>query len=202
MFKILHVLIIFVFLVSCATPVAIINTYDGLDSVQLCANYKHGVEEDLQKQMDIGLDHFIVMHNSAETAIKVKGCRNRDDSQTINFTFEPAKYVNGKNNLAATAGNILGIIALPVGMAAAGSEYFIGFYFWPDTQTNMRINLSDDLTGVAGPELPFILKTPGYFNSIRKQNIKQGRGFNQTLHFWFDSAEKQHARKQKQQAKL
>ena len=197
MVKWIYFIVSIQFLFACSAPrISIIDPLHNYDYIQLCTYYDQLTPEGYRNEVDAAMVEFMDMHNSSSSSYKVTGCTDQDSLQTIRFYFEPPNYVSENQNAAATVGNVLGVFAVPIGMVAAGSEFFIWFYFWPDTKTNVFVNVSEDLVGAVGPEFPMVLSSPGYFTSLNKQNLKQGTKFYQTLHLWFSLIEQQ--RKQSQ----
>lgn len=190
MMKILPVVTICFFCISCANS---LHQSQAVDPIVLCTSYNgYTVNDGFQKEIDLALEQFIVDHNTSKSAITLMGCDSKESYKVINFMFDSVVYVSKEKNIAATAVNFLGLIVLPIGMVTAGSEFFIGIYFQPTTQTMMRVKMSQDLKEGEWPELPTQLRSIGYLKSVDKQNIKQGEGFYRTLKSWFKKFEKQY----------
>lgn len=78
----------FIFAASCAAPVAIINTTPDIDTIQLCASYDPMVPAELRKELNFGLEKFIIDYNLSAPLIKVSGCVNENNPQTINLLIQ------------------------------------------------------------------------------------------------------------------
>ena len=171
--RIFSFILIIAILGSCSPKIPKVHLNDNeVNELGICVDWGL-VPEDLKLAMKAKLDDYIIEFNNDNREFKLVECSERS---SINFTFQDASLISPGQQSGATIATVFGLAVVPALMIAAELPFFVVFYYLPQNNCTVEIDLSKDIRGGE----PFILRsfeTSPYFGSMDKQVRKQSDEF-------------------------
>ena len=182
-------LFLFLLILSACTPPLALKKGVHPEPLSVFIEFHPSVPEEVQDVMSKQLDDAILLHNTTTARLPVERAYVMANENTLRIRVHMTRLVGPKENAAGIALSALGL-SMPILLAAGGSEYILGFYYFPQATSYMEYQLSEDIDGSPKSPLFVMHKTPGFLKSKEKQISKHGYYFNTTMRKIFKAMEK------------
>lgn len=173
---------------ACTPPLALKKGSDP-EPLYVFMEFHPSIPLQVQDELSSQLDDAIIAHNATGSKLQVEREDVLSNENTLRIRVHVTKLVGKKENAAGIAFSALGL-SLPILLAAGGSDFVFGLYYFPRTTSVVEFQLSPDIDG--SPKSPLFTphKTPGFLKSPEKQITKHGYYFNITMKKIFKSMAK------------
>jgi len=190
------ILLIFAWLGSVAQPRVRISKEIKIDTLGLWINYPPAFDNEKLSKYG-GLLHETIKKGNAKFSFFTR-IESANSNFHILINLDSIKYVNKKDNLSSSAGNLLSV-AVHVAMASTlGWTIPILVYFDPETTSEVEIVSSEKLTNSI-ETIDSKIASSGYFRSKNKQDGKFERTFQKTIYKLLKNVNKQNLRNTRRQ---
>lgn len=165
-------------LFSCSTSRLAINKNSKVTEIGISLNYD-AVLPSVKSNIEENVDVFISEYNSSSKRLKLHRSINSDSSSLI-VNVLGTRLVTPQQQTTGAIVSLIGL-SLPFVMVAAGSEFYIFFYYFPRVVSVTDFSLSSDINGSEVSPIQYKIVSPGFLKSEEKQVKKHGPRFKKHL---------------------
>lgn len=198
--KKLYLFIVIVLLTSsCSAPKLAFKPRIQTNQLGIYLEDSDVVPKDIQRKFQEELDDYILEYNSnPNSQFRLQRSTDPAGSTQINLKLQGTKLVTNGQQAAAVTVSAIGL-SLPFVMVAAGSQFYIFFYYFPKDISVFNTSLSSDISDESITSLNKTHYNSGFLRSEEKQIEKHTEKFDKFMGALMKELEKDYSKKLRQQ---
>jgi hypothetical protein len=170
------IVFLLILLSSCAAPTAVLKNDVQLETLNIYLEAGPQSNQLIVNKLNDQLDVFVSRYNSEHHRFNVARAESATDPSTLTITIVGSKFVSKGQQTGAVLLTLVGL-SLPFIMAAADSDFYVFFYYFPQASTMTELSLSEDIRGPGPARRPAVYASPAFLKSPEKQIEKHGQNF-------------------------